>query len=75
MMILVSGGSKCGKSGYAESLFNNYRERKIYLATMRPFGDEAALAIERHKKMRSEKGFSTIEKFTDIDGLEFQSGS
>lgn len=75
MMILVSGGSKCGKSGYAESLFADYHERKIYLATMRPFGDEAREAIERHKKARSGKGFSTMEKFTDIDSLEAPDGS
>lgn len=75
MMILVSGGSKCGKSGYAESLFADYHKRKIYLATMHPFGDEAREAIERHKKMRLGKGFSTIEKYTDIDSLEIPDGS
>ena len=75
MMILVSGGSKCGKSGFAESLFGGFRGEKIYLATMRPFGDEAREAIERHIKMRSGKGFSTLEKFTDIDALDIPNGS
>lgn len=68
MMTLVIGGSKCGKSGYAESLFADFRGEKIYLATMRPFGDEAHAAIERHRKARDGKGFSTVERFTDIGG-------
>lgn len=75
MMILVSGGSKCGKSGYAESLFSDFSGEKIYLATMKPFGDEAEKAIEIHKKMRSGKGFSTLEKFTGIEELTIADGS
>lgn len=75
MMILVTGGSKCGKSGYAESLFADFRGEKIYLATMRPFGDEARVMIERHRKMRSGKGFSTVERYFDIGGADIPKGS
>ncbi len=74
MMTLVIGGSKCGKSGYAESLFADFRGEKIYLATMRPFGDEAHMAIERHRKARSGKGFFTLERFTDIGCIELSDG-
>lgn len=78
MMILVSGGSKCGKSGFAESLFSDFCGEKIYLATMKPFGNEdieAKKAIERHRKMRSGKGFSTLEKLTGIEELTVTNGS
>lgn len=75
MMVLVSGGSKCGKSGYAESLFSDFRGEKIYLATMQPFGNEAMAAIERHRRARYGKGFSTVERFTDIEGAGIPSGS
>lgn len=75
MTVLVSGGSKCGKSGYAESLFADFRGVKIYLATMRPFGDEAHAAIECHREARSGKGFSTLERFTDIGGAKIHDGS
>lgn len=75
MMTLVLGGSKCGKSSFAESLFADFHGEKFYLATMRPFGDEAESAIERHRKARSGKGFSTLERFTDIGGAEFPDGS
>lgn len=75
MTILVSGGSKCGKSGYAESLFDDFGGKKIYLATMRPFGDEAREAIERHREARSGKGFSTLERFADLESAEIPGGS
>lgn len=75
MMTLVIGGSKCGKSSYAESLFSDFKGEKIYLATMRPFGDEAETAIERHREARSGKGFSTLERFTDIGGAEISDGA
>ena len=67
MMILVTGGSKCGKSRYAESLLDSFTGEKIYLATMQPFGEEADAAIRRHRKMRAEKQFRTVEQYTDID--------
>ena len=75
MMILITGGSKCGKSRYAESLFDEFSGRKYYMATMMPFGDEAHEAIERHRKMRASKGFQTIEKYTDVSEADIEPGS
>ena len=75
MMILVTGGSKCGKSRFAESLFLNRTGPKMYLATMQPFGHEAHAAIERHRKMRADKGFQTIEQYTDINRADIPDGS
>ena len=74
MMILVTGGSKCGKSRYAESMFEDIQEQKYYIATMQPYGEEAHEAINRHRKMRKEKGFLTVEQYTDIDRAKIQSG-
>lgn len=74
-MILVIGGSKCGKSAYAESLFKDFDGEKIYLATMRPFGTEAKDAIERHRKARFGKGFSTLERSEDIGGADIPKGA
>lgn len=67
MTILVTGGSKCGKSSFAESLAAAHQGERIYIATMQPYGEEAFSAIERHRKMRLGKGFVTVEKYTDID--------
>jgi adenosylcobinamide kinase/adenosylcobinamide-phosphate guanylyltransferase len=69
MITIVTGGSKYGKSSFAESLFEKKGGRKIYIATMIPYGEDAQTAIERHRKMRKDKGFETIEKYTDIDEI------
>jgi len=74
MTTLVTGGSKCGKSSFAERILDSFRGRKIYIATMQPFGTDALEAIERHRKMREGKGFETVEKYTDIGDIELPDG-
>ncbi len=69
MIIMITGGSKNGKSRTAEQIADSFRLKKYYIATMEPFSDEAACAIERHRKMRSGKGFETIEKYVDINDI------
>lgn len=69
MMILLTGGSKCGKSGIAETILSDFTGLKFYIATMQPYGRDAREAIARHHKMREGKGFSTIERYTDLAGL------
>ncbi len=68
-MILITGGSKCGKSALGEKLLCSCHMPKIYIATMLPYGDEAHEAISRHRKIREGKGFETVERYTDIDSL------
>lgn len=65
MLYLVIGGSKAGKSRYAEQLALKLRkDRLLYLATMIPVGDgEAGTAcINRHRAQRQGLGFETIEQ-------------
>lgn len=69
MRILLTGGSACGKSTYAEALAARFGRPLYYLATMRPFGEESERKIARHRAMRKEKGFITIERDTDIGGV------
>ncbi|MBP1545815.1 MAG: bifunctional adenosylcobinamide kinase/adenosylcobinamide-phosphate guanylyltransferase, partial [Oscillospiraceae bacterium] len=69
MMTVVTGGSKCGKSGYAEKILDSFEGQKLYIAAMIPYGEEAEKAIERHREMRKNKGFETVEKYTDIDEI------
>ena len=70
MMILITGGSKCGKSSFAESLLQNISENKYYLATMKPFGEDAYQAVTCHREMRKTKKFITIEQYTDIHEIQ-----
>ena len=74
MMILITGGSKCGKSSLAERIFAGFSGEKYYLATMQPYGADARAAIERHHKMREGKGFFTVERYTDLGELQLPRG-
>lgn len=66
MLVLITGGSKNGKSHMAEAIVTACPLPRFYIATMEPFGEEAQAAIRRHRELRRGKGFETIEKYTDI---------
>lgn len=73
MMTLIIGGSGSGKSAYAEQYLDSRAEgkKKYYLATMQVFDEEGQKRIERHRSLRSGRGFLTIEQPTAIqDALE-----
>ena len=62
MLILVSGGSASGKSAFAESLIAAApQEKRVYLATMQVWDAESERRVERHRAMRADKGFETVE--------------
>lgn len=66
-MHIVTGGSGSGKSAYAEQLVSESGgARRIYIATMIPFGEEGKRRVERHRKMRLEKQFETLECYTGL---------
>ena len=75
MKILIIGGSASGKSEYAENIAQSLNEKRYYVATMMPFGNEALKRIEKHRNMRKLKGFETIEKYTDIEEIEIEKNS
>ena len=68
MLILVTGGSASGKSEFAESLCLGLSPR-FYLACMQPFGTEGEARIARHRALRKDKGFQTVERYTDLASL------
>ena len=72
MMILILGGSGSGKSAYAETellrLTKQNNCKKYYIATMEPFGNETLKKIARHREMRKDKGFDTLECYVDLKG-------
>lgn len=69
MLILLTGGSGCGKSSYAETLCGKLPGPRYYIAAMRPYGEESLRKIEKHRRMREGKGFKTIERYTDLASL------
>lgn len=66
MLAVISGGSASGKSEYAESLAISMGIRRLYIATMEPFDGECVKRIARHREMRKEKGFETLEVYTRL---------
>ncbi|MBR4691638.1 MAG: bifunctional adenosylcobinamide kinase/adenosylcobinamide-phosphate guanylyltransferase [Oscillospiraceae bacterium] len=74
MKILLTGGSGCGKSTFAESLVMKFPLPRWYVATMRSYGAESEAKIARHRAMRSTKGFETIESQTDVGKIELPGG-
>ena len=61
MLTLVLGGSASGKSAYAESLCLRSPLPRTYLATMQVWDAECAARVARHRAMRAEKQFDTVE--------------
>lgn len=67
MTVLVIGGSGSGKSSFAEDVLEKFPEsRKYYIATMQIYDEEGKKKVERHRRIRKEKGFLTIESPTDV---------
>ena len=69
MIILLTGGSACGKSHYAEELCLSLPMPRYYIAAMMPYGDGSEQKIEKHRRMRAGKGFETVERYRDLGGL------
>ncbi len=72
MRILLTGGSANGKSAYAESLAATCPAPRVYIACMRPYGEESERRIARHRAMRADTGFATVERYTDLAGLRLE---
>lgn len=76
MTMLIVGGAASGKSAYAEKLVLKVPQRpRVYIATMEPFDDECRRRIERHRSMRAEKEFETVECYTALSSVEIPAGS
>ena len=69
MLILLTGGSGCGKSSYAEKLCTALPQPRYYIAAMQPWGEGGARKVARHRAMRQGKGFETIERYRDLEHL------
>ncbi|MCC8137500.1 MAG: bifunctional adenosylcobinamide kinase/adenosylcobinamide-phosphate guanylyltransferase [Clostridiales bacterium] len=70
---LITGGSGSGKSSYAESCVMAASAsdcfRRIYIATMIPYGEEGRQRVERHRQLRAQKTFETVECYTGLEQL------
>ena len=76
MIVLVTGGSGCGKSTWAEKLIAKLpEEKRVYIATMQVYDEESVKRVERHRAQRADKGFRTIECEKDLASADIEAGS
>jgi adenosylcobinamide kinase/adenosylcobinamide-phosphate guanylyltransferase len=61
MLILITGGSRSGKSGFALQLGEQQPGPRVFLATATPFDDEMAGRIAAHQKARP-AGWRLVEE-------------
>ncbi|MCR5347660.1 MAG: bifunctional adenosylcobinamide kinase/adenosylcobinamide-phosphate guanylyltransferase [Fretibacterium sp.] len=71
MFIFVSGGTRSGKSEWAEQLaLTLSRDNpRVYLATARIVDEDMRCRVARHQKARSGRGFLTLERSRDLGGI------
>ena len=69
MIIFVVGGASSGKSAYAEALAVKCALPRYYLATMQVYDAESTARVERHRALRADKQFATVERPLDLGGL------
>lgn len=72
MRALITGGSKCGKSSFAESLALRLAGARplVYVATMEVFGPEEQAIVARHESKRAGKGFLVLEQARGLCSLQ-----
>lgn len=64
-IILVTGGARSGKSGFAESLCREQNNSTAYIATSVVFDDEMKERVRKHQESRP-KEWRTYEIYKDI---------
>ena len=75
MFVTVIGGSGSGKSEFAENTAVKLgKSRLVYTAAMKPYGTEGEMRIKRHRELRKDKGFVTVEKYTALKDLLVEKG-
>lgn len=67
-IILITGGSRSGKSTFAQQLAESLSETRIYLATCPVIDGEMADRIEKHRIARQDRSWQTIEEEIDLVG-------
>ena len=73
MMMIVTGGSGSGKSAYAEKQILQFGVMpRYYIATMENRDAESQKRVDRHRAMRADKKFVTVECPYDLQEVQME---
>jgi adenosylcobinamide kinase/adenosylcobinamide-phosphate guanylyltransferase len=73
-IILITGGSRSGKSIYAQRIAESIPKDRTYIATCPVVDEEMAERIQRHKEARWAGNWHTIEEPTDLTAALIKAG-
>lgn len=66
-IILVTGGSRSGKSAYAQQKAESINGKKLYIATCPHIDPELDYRIQNHVAQRKGKGWHTLEEEVELE--------
>lgn len=67
-IILVTGGSRSGKSAYAQRLAESLPGPRTYIATAPVLDEEMGERVKKHRQAREASQWRTIEETVDLPG-------
>jgi adenosylcobinamide kinase / adenosylcobinamide-phosphate guanylyltransferase len=67
-IVMIIGGSRSGKSTFAQQLAESLSETRTYIATCPVIDGEMADRIEKHRRDRQDRHWHTIEEEIDLAG-------
>lgn len=73
-LMLVTGGSRSGKSRYAQERAESYPAPRVFIATCRVCDGEMADRVQRHREARNPADWRTIEEPLDLAGALLRAG-
>jgi len=73
-MILITGGSRSGKSAYAQTLAEALPGPRAYVATCPVIDAEIAERVRKHREARGKAAWETIEETVDLAGVVGRAG-
>lgn len=65
-VILVTGGSRSGKSAFAQQLAESLPGPRAYLATCPVLDEEMNIRVEKHRQARIGRSWDTVEETLDL---------
>ena len=69
MVVLITGGSRSGKSRFARELAEGFSCRRIFVATCAPVDEEMRSRIRSHRRERVDQMWETVEEELDLQGV------